>query len=237
MSGTETGSETGSEKSTGLAAGDAAGPLVAVLDYGIGNLRSAQKALQRVGADAHLTADPGLIEQADGVVLPGVGNFGACMNALVATGLADQARKVAERGQPFIGICVGMQMLFEGSDESPDVAGLGLLPGRVQWLPDTVKRPQMQWNQLSTIQHPLMAGLSDAWVYFVHSLAPVTDENVIATTEYGGPVVAAAARENVYATQFHPEKSASAGLRLLSNFVELCQGPGRPAGRSSGGES
>lgn len=198
-------------------------PSIAVLDYGIGNLRSAQKALQRVGADAHLTADPSLIEQADGVVLPGVGNYGACVNALVATGLADQARKVAERGQPFIGICVGMQMLFEGSDESPDVPGLGLLPGRVEWLPEGVKQPQMQWNQLSTVDHPLMAGLSEAWVYFVHSLSPVTDDNVIATTDYGGTVVAAVARDNVYATQFHPEKSATAGLRLLSNFVDICR--------------
>ena len=197
-------------------------PTLAVLDYGIGNLRSAQKALQHVGADASLTADPEVIEQADGVVLPGVGNFGACMNALVRTGLADQARKVAERGQPFIGICVGMQMLFDGSDESPDVPGLGLLPGRIEWLPDTVKRPQMQWNQLACADHPLVAGLDDEWVYFVHSLSPVTDQNVIATTEYGTTVVAAAARDNVYATQFHPEKSAASGLRLLRNFVDIC---------------
>ncbi len=205
-------------------------PTLAVLDYGIGNLRSAQKALQHVGADASLTADPEFIENADGVVLPGVGNFGACMNALVRTGLADQARKVAERGQPFIGICVGMQMLFEGSDESPDVPGLGLLPGRIEWLPETVKRPQMQWNQLSCVDHPLVDGLHGEWVYFVHSLAPVTDENVIATTEYGTTVVAAAAMDNVYATQFHPEKSAASGLRLLRNFVDLCSADGS-AGR------
>jgi glutamine amidotransferase len=106
---------------------------IAVLDYGIGNLRSAQKAMEHVGADAALTADPQTIDAADGVILPGVGNFGACMDALVSTGLADQAKKVAERGQPFLGICVGMQMMFEGSDESPDVAGLGILPGRIEW--------------------------------------------------------------------------------------------------------
>ncbi|MEM9561239.1 MAG: imidazole glycerol phosphate synthase subunit HisH [Actinomycetota bacterium] len=198
---------------------------IAVLDYGIGNLRSAQKALQHVGADANLTDDPGLIEAADGVVLPGVGNFGACMRALVETGLADQARKVAERGQPFLGICVGMQLLFEGSAEAPE-AGLGLLPGRVDWLPDGVKRPQMQWNQLACVDHPLLSGLDGGWVYFVHSLAPVlgdglTDEHVLATTDYGGPVIAAAGRDNVMATQFHPEKSAAGGLRLLTNFVEL----------------
>lgn len=199
---------------------------IAVLDYGIGNLRSAQKALQHVGAEAELTDDPGWIESADGVVLPGVGNFGACMQALVRSGLADQARKVAERGQPFLGICVGMQMLFDGSAESPDEPGLGLLPGRVEWLPEGVKRPQMQWNQLTCVDHPLLDGLDGAWVYFVHSLAPalgngLTDREVLATTDYGGTVVAAAGTGNVMATQFHPEKSAAAGLRLLSNFVAL----------------
>ncbi len=203
---------------------------IAVLDYGIGNLRSAQKALQHVGADAELTADPGTIEAADGVVLPGVGNFGACMRALVSSGLADQARKVAERGQPFLGICVGMQMLFDASTESPDEPGLGVLPGRVDWLPEGVKRPQMQWNQLSCVDHPLLDGLDGAWVYFVHSLAPVLGpadgdgllgDDVLATTEYGGTVVAAAGRDTVMATQFHPEKSAASGLRLLSNFVGL----------------
>lgn len=201
-------------------------PTLAVLDYGIGNLRSAQKALQHVGAQAVLTADPEQIEAADGVVLPGVGNFGAVMSALVASGLADQARKVAERGQPFLGICVGMQMMYEGSEESPGVDGLGLLPGKIRWLPDTVKRPQMQWNQLSCVDHPLVAGLDDSWVYFVHSLSPVvapgTEEQVIATTEYGRTVVAAAALGNIYATQFHPEKSAASGLGLLRNFVSLC---------------
>lgn len=208
---------------------------IAVLDYGIGNLRSAQKAMERLGAQATLTDDPTVIESADGVILPGVGNFGACMNALVNSGLADQATKVAERGQPFLGICVGMQMMFEGSDESPEIPGLGILPGRIEWLPDTVKRPQMQWNQLRAIDqsgnepgdrsgpHPLLEGLDNAWVYFVHSLAPVTEQNVIATTEYGGTVVAAAAKDNVFATQFHPEKSASAGLRLLGNFLSCCQ--------------
>lgn len=216
-------------------------PTLAVLDYGIGNLRSAQKALEHVGATASLTADPGLIERADGVVLPGVGNFGACMNALVRTGLADQARKVAERGQPFLGICVGMQMMFDGSDESPEVPGLGLLPGRITWLPQTVKRPQMQWNQLHCrAGHPLLNGLEEAWVYFVHSLAAATDRNVIATTEYGGPVVAVVARDNVMATQFHPEKSATAGLRLLSNFVDICRtgpdggGDGSPGDTETG---
>jgi glutamine amidotransferase len=221
---------------------------IAVLDYGIGNLRSAQKALQRVGADATLTADPDVIAAADGVVLPGVGNFGACMRALRSVGLADEALAVADRGQPFIGICVGMQMLFEGSDESPDEPGLGIFPGRIEWLPESVKRPQMQWNQL-TVQaessgaHPLLDGLDQSWVYFVHSLSARVDPgadssvvgpvDVIASTDYGGPVVAAAAGGSVMATQFHPEKSAAAGMRLLSNFVALSTGDGLTVGSDS----
>ena len=118
-------------------------PLIAVLDYGIGNLHSAQKSLEHEGADARLTADPGLIAEADGVVLPGVGAFGACMDALRASGLEGPAHDAVASGRPFLGICVGMQMLFDGSDESPDHAGLGVLPGRVVLLPDTVKRPQI----------------------------------------------------------------------------------------------
>lgn len=203
---------------------------LAVLDYEIGNLRSAQKALEYLGANAILTADPEVIEQADGVVLPGVGSFGASIDALHRTGLFEVALAVAKRRQPFLGICVGMQMMYEGSDESPESVGLGLLAGRVVWLPPTVKRPQMQWNQLATVEHPLVAGLNGEWVYFVHSLAPDASdpqvrEQTIATTTYGGSVVAAAASSDgpIYATQFHPEKSALAGLALLSNFVECCR--------------
>jgi glutamine amidotransferase len=203
--------------------------MLAILDYGIGNLRSAQKALERVGADARLTTDPAVIADADGVVLPGVGNFGACMRALRAHGLDTQAQAAVERGQPFIGICVGMQMLFEGSDEAPDEPGLGLLPGWVRWLPDSVKRPQMQWNRLALTesgkQHRLFTDLDGAWVYFVHSFAAqpsaAEPDLALATTDYGGTVTAAAGRANVMATQFHPEKSAAAGLRLLGNFVAI----------------
>ena len=121
-------------------------PLIAVLDYGIGNLHSAQKALERVGADARLTADRGVIRDADGVVLPGVGNFGRCMKALEESGLDDIAIEAACSGKPFLGVCVGMQMLYEGSDENPEATGLGVLPARIRLLPDDVKRPQMQWN-------------------------------------------------------------------------------------------
>jgi imidazole glycerol-phosphate synthase subunit HisH len=198
------------------------GPKVAVLDYEIGNLRSAQKALEKVGADAVLTADPDEIRAADGVVLPGVGAFGKCMEALHATGVGKLAIEAAESGRPFLGICVGMQLLYEGSDESPGVDGLGILPGRIRLLPEGVKRPQMQWNTLDIAgDPPLFAGLErPVWVYFVHSYAAeLGGADVVATCEYGGPVVAAVHRGNVWATQFHPEKSGAAGLGLLENWV------------------
>ena len=206
-------------------------PLIAVVDYGIGNLRSAQKALERVGADARLTDDVGLIAEADGVVLPGVGAFGACMNALRGSALDGATMDAVASGRPFMGICVGMQMLFEGSDESPDASGLGVLPGRIRWLSDSVKRPQMQWNRLSVnadldpraMASVMLNGLDGAWFYFVHSLAAEPTGNTVATVDYGGPVVAAVGRDNVFATQFHPEKSARPGLALLTNFVEVCR--------------
>jgi imidazole glycerol-phosphate synthase subunit HisH len=198
-----------------------ASPLVAVLDYGIGNLRSAQKALERVGADARLTDDPALIRDAAGVVLPGVGNFGRCMQALEASGLDDLAIEAACSGRPFLGVCVGMQMLYEGSEETPTIPGLGVLPGTVRLLAGPVKRPQMQWNMLQrTGDSALLAGLPvEAWVYFVHSYAPANHEHAVALCDYGGPVVAAVERGSVWATQFHPEKSGSIGLSILGNFV------------------
>jgi len=204
----------------------ATGPLVAVLDYGIGNLRSAQKALQAVGADARLTADPGLAREAAAVVLPGVGAFGACMRALRGAGLEEVVHESVGSGRPFLGICVGMQMLFSGSDEDPDDVGLGIIPGRVQWITDTLPRPQMQWNRLHVeCADPLVEGLGDEpWVYFVHSLHGVPDDPaaVVATCEYGGRVNAvfrSPAHAAVAATQFHPEKSGATGLHLLRNWL------------------
>jgi imidazole glycerol-phosphate synthase subunit HisH len=198
-------------------------PLIAVLDYGIGNLRSAEKALQRMGGDARLTADPGLVADADAVVLPGVGAFRSCMQALHGSGLGDVALAAVASGRPFLGICVGMQMLFDGSEENPGVPGLGVFGGLVRWLPDTVKRPQMQWNVLETRRpSPLLEGLGDRpWVYFVHSLHAVPDDPsvVVATAEYGTSVTAMVQRGTVAATQFHPEKSGTSGLALLGNFV------------------
>jgi glutamine amidotransferase len=198
------------------------GPLVAVLDYGIGNLRSAQKGLQRAGADARLTADPGLIADADAVVLPGVGAFGRCMDALHRTGLAQLAVDAAGSGRPFLGICVGMQLMYEGSEETPGAQGLGIQPGIVRRLPTGVKHPQMQWNVLEA-RGPsrLLAGLVDpAWVYFVHSYAAPDGPHTIATCDYGGPVVAAIEHGTIAATQFHPEKSGDVGLGILSTWVE-----------------
>jgi glutamine amidotransferase len=202
--------------------------MIAVLDYGIGNLRSAQKALERVGADARLTADPADVAAADGVVLPGVGAFGRCMQALRETKLEEPALDAIERSVPFLGICVGMQMLYEGSEEDPETPGMGVLGGWVRRLPDGVKRPQMQWNRLDReAESPLLAGLGDpTWVYFVHSFAPEPTAEVVATCDYGGPVVAAVQRGTLWATQFHPEKSSAAGLRLLANFVAATGGAG-----------
>ncbi|HET6954284.1 MAG TPA: imidazole glycerol phosphate synthase subunit HisH [Acidimicrobiales bacterium] len=196
--------------------------LIAVLDYGIGNLHSAQKALQHVGADARLTADPDLIRSAAGVVLPGVGNFGRCMEALEQSGLDGLAIECAGSGRPFLGVCIGMQMLYEGSEESPDVPGLGLLPGVVRRLPAGVKHPQMQWNMLvRTGPSGLLRGLPEpTWVYFVHSFAADRDDHAVAVCDYGGPVVAAVERDALWATQFHPEKSGALGLRILANFVD-----------------
>ena len=194
--------------------------MIAVLDYGIGNLRSAQKALERVGADAALVTTPAAVDGAAGVVLPGVGNFGRCMEALRSSGLDGAARFAIESGTPFLGVCVGMQMLYEGSEEEPHVPGLGILPGAVRRLPAGVKRPQMQWNVVDHDGSALFAGLPEpTWMYFVHSYAPDASPEVVATCDYGGTVVAAVERGRLWATQFHPEKSGANGLQLLANFL------------------
>jgi len=194
---------------------------IAVLDYGIGNLRSAQKALQHVGADARLTDDPKTVRAADAVVLPGVGAFGPCIEALRSRGLDELALDAIASRRPFLGVCIGMQMLYDSSDEAPGVAGLGVLPGRCRLLPDSVKRPQMQWNLLEPSRSSAMLDGLEApvWMYFVHSYAPQMSVDVVATCDYGGPVTAAVERGNVWATQFHPEKSGATGLQLLGNFV------------------
>jgi glutamine amidotransferase len=202
-----------------------AGPRIAVLDYGIGNLRSAEKALQHVGADARLVSDEASVEAADAVVLPGVGAFGACARALRDSGLEAPARGALDAGVPFFGVCVGFQLLYEGSDESPGANGLGVFHGSVGALPAGVKHPQMQWNRLDPLGtgDPVpLRGLGERpWVYFVHSFAPPVGEETAATCDYGGPVAALAVRGPLWGAQFHPEKSGTVGLALLANFVSL----------------
>jgi glutamine amidotransferase len=196
-------------------------PLIAVLDYGIGNLHSAHKGFEHAGADTRLTADRGLIEEADGVVLPGVGAYGPCMDALRATGLDEIALDRVAAGVPFFGICIGMQLMFAGSDEAPGVPGLGVFDRQIVEIPDTVKRPQMQWNVLDRRgDHHMFDGLpEEAWVYFVHSYAAADGDDVVATCNYGADLVAAVARDSVWAAQFHPEKSGANGIQILRNFV------------------
>lgn len=208
-------------------------PIIAVIDYGIGNLHSAQKSLESCGADARLTADVDVIAAADGVVLPGVGAFGACMGALRSRDLEQPTLDAIASGRPFLGICVGMQMLFTSSQENPDVLGLDVIPGSVRWIPRTgdIKIPQMQWNRLDISTDidgridPMLEDLGDEpWLYFVHSLHGVPDDAsmIAATVEYGTTVNAAFRDGNVFAVQFHPEKSSRPGLALLTNFAEEC---------------
>jgi glutamine amidotransferase len=189
-------------------------------------LRSAEKALRHVGGDASLTTDPDVVRASSGVVLPGVGSFGACMRALRASGLEAVAREAATSGRPFLGVCVGMQMLFDGSEESPDEPGLGLVAGTVTRLPDAVRLPQMGWNTVErTSDDGLFAGLPEpAWFYFVHSYAPEPrDTHVVAAwCDYGKRFACAIEQGSLWATQFHPEKSGTTGLALLRNFVDAC---------------
>jgi glutamine amidotransferase len=202
-------------------------PRIAVLDYGIGNLRSAEKALQYVGAAAELVTDAATVEAADAVVLPGVGAFGACAKALRESGLDEVAKAAIAANIPFFGVCIGFQLLYEGSEESPGAVGLGTFKGTVAALASDVKHPQMQWNQLvataaSAANPAPLQGLGDRpWMYFVHSFAPPVGHETVAVCEYGGPVAALVADGNVWGAQFHPEKSGQSGLALLANFVAL----------------
>jgi len=201
--------------------------VIAVLDYGIGNLRSAEKALVHLGGAAELVSDPERAATADAVVLPGVGAFGACAAALRASGLDEPCRLAVARGLPFLGICVGFQLLFEASEEDPGAAGLGLLPGVVRRIPGRVKLPQMQWNRLDRPAgrpSAMLEGLGERpWFYFVHSYAPeqvaANEAAVVGTCDYGGPVVAAVEEGSLWGVQFHPEKSGRSGLSLLERFL------------------
>ena len=202
--------------------------MIALLDYGAGNVRSVQKALTAAGGDVQLVPNPGTVAQADAVVLPGVGAFDDCINAMQRQELFEAARAFVSTGKPFLGICVGYQALFEKSEEfNSCAAGLGIFEGSVVRFPDTeVKVPQIGWNevQFSKPDCPILQGIeSGSHFYFVHSYYPQPkDESIVATrTEYGVDFVSAVWRDNVFATQFHPEKSQKAGLQLLTNFVNL----------------
>jgi glutamine amidotransferase len=207
--------------------------MIAVIDYGMGNLRSVAKALEHVGAEAVVTADPQEIAAAEAVVLPGVGAFGRCMENLLAAGLEKPVRDAVASGRPFLGICVGMQILFEESEEFGSVAGLGILPGRVRrFRPEdrTFKVPHMGWNRLRIRKRPphLREIADGSYAYFVHSYYVDCDVVDLAatTTDYGIDFVSSVWRDNVFATQFHPEKSQNVGLTILENFAAIAAGQG-----------
>lgn len=201
--------------------------MIALVDYGIGNLRSVEKALTSVGADVRVTSEPQVILAAQQVVLPGVGAFGDGMAGLRQRGLEVVIRQIVSRGTPLLGICVGMQLLFESSDEIGQHRGLGLLPGRVTRFPDAGwKVPQTGWNQLTILQDtPLLAGLhSGDYAYFNHSYycEPADAQDCLASTDYILPYATVVGRGSLYGMQFHPEKSQDLGLQILRNFVERC---------------
>jgi glutamine amidotransferase len=203
------------------------GPLIAVLDYGMGNLRSVEKALERVGARADLTSDHERVRAADGIVLPGVGAFRKAMEAVRARGLDDLLRERVDAGVPALGLCLGMQLLFESSTEIGGATGIGLLPGEVRALDAPgLKVPQIGWNPVAWRgESPLTDGLPPLTpMYHVHSFSahPERAEDVLGTAHYGTEFVSAVSRGSVFGCQFHPEKSGEHGLHLLGNFTALC---------------
>jgi imidazole glycerol-phosphate synthase subunit HisH len=209
-------------------------PAIAVVDYGMGNLRSVEKALARSGARPEVTSDPGRIESADGIVLPGVGAFPKAMRNLRERGLDALLIREVSRGRPLLGICLGMQLLFEASTEMDGSEGLGLIGGRVERLPaPNLKVPLIGWTAVSWRQHSaLIETLPNACpFYFVHSYAPadVDEEDQLGVAEYGTAFTCAVERGNLYGVQFHPEKSSAAGLKLLENFAGTCARVGAPS--------
>lgn len=200
--------------------------MIAIIDYGMGNLYSVHKAFTKLGAEAVITSDAAVIETAEKVVLPGVGAFGDCMKNLNDYKLIDVIQHVIKRGTPFLGICLGLQLLFAGSEEDPEVEGLKVFPGMVRKIQAPgFKIPHMGWNSLDfQAKSQLFNGLTaNSYVYFVHSYHAVPTEAgiITAVTDYGGYVTAAVGYGNVQAVQFHPEKSSSVGLKILANFKEL----------------
>lgn len=201
--------------------------MIAIIDYDAGNVKSVEKALQFLGEEAVLTRDKDILLSADKVILPGVGAFGNAMEKLHQYGLVDVIYQIVEKGTPFLGICLGLQLMFESSEETPGVKGLGLLKGRIVRIPEKngLKVPHIGWNDL---QFPKESRLfrdfkGGEYVYFVHSyyLNAEDEQDVAATTEYGVHIHAAVEHDNIFACQFHPEKSADVGLKILNNFIAL----------------
>ncbi len=196
--------------------------MIAIADYGIGNLGSVTKAFRHAGAEVVLTGDPDVLRSADALVLPGDGAFGATMEEVTRRGLVPVLRETVAAGKPLLGICIGMQLLFEESEEHGRHEGLGFLRGRVRRFDAGLSVPHMGWNRLRARRpHPLLDGLADgAYVYFVHSyFCDAPDEVVIATSDYGRDFPAVVGRDNVLGVQFHPEKSQAVGLRMVESFV------------------
>lgn len=198
--------------------------MIAIIDYGMGNLHSVSKAIEKLGYEAVVTSDAATIMQADGAVLPGVGAFGDAMANLRRTGLDETVRAYAATGKPLLGICLGMQLLFAESEEHGRHQGLNLLPGRVVRLEGAFKVPHMGWNELAYLQEsPLFQGLEPGYVYFVHSYHALPDrrEDLLAATDYEQPVTAIVGRGSLFGMQFHPEKSGELGMALLARFLKL----------------
>jgi imidazole glycerol-phosphate synthase subunit HisH len=196
--------------------------MIAIVDYGAGNLASVRKALDSLGQKCEITSDPAQVAPASKIVLPGVGHFAATAS-LARSGLRDAISDAIARGVPFLGICVGMQWMFEGSEESPQTQGLGLFPGACERFPASVKSPHVGWNdvQISTSSR-LFEGLRGRlFLYFTHSFRAPVNVATVACCEYGGPFAAAVEKDQIFGVQFHPEKSGEAGLALLKNFCEL----------------
>lgn len=201
--------------------------MIAIIDYDAGNLKSVEKAIQFLGEDVITSRDKEVIKNADKVILPGVGNFGDCMDKLKRYDLIDTINEVVDKKTPFLGICLGLQLLFKDSEEAPGVAGLGILPGKIVRIPEGegLKIPHIGWNSLALKNNGrLFNGLdNESFVYFVHSYyLKADDESIVkATTNYGVNIDASVEKDNVFACQFHPEKSGDVGLKILSNFASI----------------
>lgn len=198
--------------------------MVAIIDYGAGNLHSVKNALDFLGAESEITGDREKIEKASHIILPGVGAFGDSMKSMEKSGLIETVKKAADGTKPFLGICLGLQLLFESSEESPGVEGLGIFKGSVVKIPDRgLKIPHMGWNNISLTKKSRILPDNEPFVYFVHSyyIQPTDKDVVSARTEYGEVLDIAVERGNVFATQFHPEKSGDAGMEILRRFLSL----------------